>query len=199
MPKLPIELELAILELATPPLAIDRLHDRVKFFLNASLVHRSLTAWAQDKLRDQFLYTYRRRPDEHERLQTRFEAGSGRDRPLRRLYLDLTRLPADIHKRIRPGTDSVSATLGVRVYEAVSATGFSSEPAEVGTTLQGRVCDAVAHFSQFDDHPQAVDYWVLCEMISHRCQSLNTLWLRPPELKLNITDLPGTLGIWRKP
>jgi hypothetical protein len=61
------------------------------------------------------------------------------------------------------------------------------------------VCDAVAHFSQFDDHPQAVDYWVLCEMISHRCQSLNTLWLRPPELKLNITDLPGTLGIWRKP
>lgn len=34
-------------------------------------MHRSLTAWAQDKLRDQFLYTYRPRPDEDKRLKKR--------------------------------------------------------------------------------------------------------------------------------
>ncbi|KAG0660227.1 hypothetical protein C6P46_004681 [Rhodotorula mucilaginosa] len=77
--KLPLELELTILELAAPPLAIDRLHDRVDFFTKISLVHRSLTAWARDRLHDQFLYTYQPRPDEHERLKRRLEAGFGRD------------------------------------------------------------------------------------------------------------------------
>jgi hypothetical protein len=42
--RLPLELELVILELAAPPLAIDSLHDRVRFFIKISLVHRSLTA-----------------------------------------------------------------------------------------------------------------------------------------------------------
>ena len=93
--KLPLELELTILELAAPPLAIDRLHDRVDFFTKISLVHRSLTAWARDRLHDQFLYTYQPRPDEHERLKRQLEAGFGRDRPLRRLYLDLSDLPED--------------------------------------------------------------------------------------------------------
>ena len=42
--RLPLELELMILQLAAPPLAFDRLHDRVDFFINVSLVHRSFTA-----------------------------------------------------------------------------------------------------------------------------------------------------------
>lgn len=199
MSRLPLELELYILELATPPLAIDSLHERVDYFINVSLVHRSLTAWAQEHLHDQFSYTYRRRSDEHERFKTRFEAGFGRDRPLRRLYLDLTRLPSDIHDRNGPGTDSVFALLRLRTYEAVSDTSGLSNPAEVGTSIKGRMCDAVAHFCQFDDHPRSDDYWVLCEMISDRCQSLDTLWLMPPSLQLNITNLPYTSGTWRLP
>lgn len=104
--RFPLELELMIPEFAAPPLAIDRLHDRVAFCIIVSLVHRSLTAWAQERLQDQFLYTYRARHDEHERLKKQVEAGFGRDRPVRRFYLDLTRLPADIHDRNVPGTDS---------------------------------------------------------------------------------------------
>jgi hypothetical protein len=88
-----VELELTIIELAAPPLAINRLHDRVAFFIKISLMHRSLTAWAQERLRDQFLYTYHTRPDEHERLEKRFEAGFGHNRPLRRLYLGIRNEP----------------------------------------------------------------------------------------------------------
>ena len=87
--RLPLELELTILELAAPPLVKPRLHDRVDFFINVSLVHRSLTAWAQERLHYQFLYTYRRRSDEYERLETRLEAGFGRDRSIRRLYTSI--------------------------------------------------------------------------------------------------------------
>ena len=107
--RLPLELELTILELATPSRAIDSLHDRVNFFIRISLVHRSLTAWAQERPHDQFLYTYRSQADEHERLKARFEAGFSRDRSLRRLYLDFSHLPSTIPERREPGTDSVSA------------------------------------------------------------------------------------------
>ena len=97
--RLPLELEFTILEFAAPPLAIDHLHARVRFFVKISLVHRSFTAWAQERLRDQFLYTYQPRPDEHERLKARFDAGFSRQRPIRRLYLNLTRLPWNVGAR----------------------------------------------------------------------------------------------------
>jgi hypothetical protein len=45
-----IEEEAADRTVAAEPLAIDSLHDRVDFFINVSLVHRSLTAWAQERL-----------------------------------------------------------------------------------------------------------------------------------------------------
>lgn len=48
--RLPLELELHILELATPPLLLDRIRQRVKFLRQVALVHRSFTKWAQDKL-----------------------------------------------------------------------------------------------------------------------------------------------------
>ena len=84
--RLPLELELTILELAAPPLAIDSLHDRVAFFITVSLVHRSFTAWAQDRLRDQFLYTYRPRNGEYARLERRLtEGGYGANCPILRL------------------------------------------------------------------------------------------------------------------
>ena len=73
--RLPLELELTILEFAAPPLAFDCLHDRVAFLINVSLAHRFFTAWAQERLHDQFLYTYRPRSNEHERLKMRLEAG----------------------------------------------------------------------------------------------------------------------------
>jgi hypothetical protein len=197
--RLPLELELTILELAAPPLAIDSLHDRVDFFIKISLVHRSFTAWAQDRLYDQFLYTYRARPDEHKRLKKRFEAGFGRDRQLRRLYLDLSRLPRlpeDLHKRTAPRTDSVSSTINGRAYTAISLSG-PGDTGEGGTRSQEQACEAVAHFVRRADDPGSVDHWKLCTMITERCQSLDTLWLMPPECRLDITALPRAFAIGR--
>ncbi|GAA5982785.1 hypothetical protein JCM10908_006788 [Rhodotorula pacifica] len=92
--RLPLELELHILKLATPPLAMDSLADRVKFLIKVSLVHRSFTAWAQDKLAEQFVYTYTQHKDVRERLEQRLRgvACHGK-RSINRLYLDLTRWP----------------------------------------------------------------------------------------------------------
>lgn len=148
--RLPLELELTVLELAAPPLAIDSLRDRVRFFINVSLVHRSLTAWAQDRLRDQFLYTYRRRPDEHARLKMRFEAGYGPDRPIRRLYLDFSNLPRHAGGRTNPGTDSVSVTRNGRVYGPISLAMGPSGPEQAGMRAQDQACEAVAHYVRND-------------------------------------------------
>ena len=186
--RLPLELELAILESAAPPLAFDHLHDRVEFFINVSLVHRSLTAWAQERLRDQFLYTYKPRPDEHDRLKMRFEAGFGRDRLLRRLYLDLSRLPEQIDKRKKPGSDSISATIDGRVYRPVSSISGPGNLGQVGTTGQGQACEAVAHYVQ--NAPAQISNWEVCAMITAYCQALDTLWLKPPIVQLDIADLP---------
>lgn len=57
--RLPFELELYILELATPPALLPSLKRRVDFLLVIALVHRSFTAWAQARLREQFVFTYR--------------------------------------------------------------------------------------------------------------------------------------------
>ena len=183
--RLPLELELIVLEFAAPPLAIDCLHDRVDFFITISLVHRSITAWAQDRLRDQFLYTYKLRSDEHERLKARFEAGfAGRDRPLRRLYLDLSDLPADIRNRTKPGTDSVSSTINGRVCGPIALASALCDT-EGGAAYDQEACDAVAHFvrreaSRYNGH------WELCPMITSYSQALDTLWLKLPWLNLNI-------------
>ncbi|GAA5954001.1 hypothetical protein JCM8115_003280 [Rhodotorula mucilaginosa] len=182
--RLPLELELMILELAAPPLAIDRLHARLRFFINVSLVHRSLTAWAQERLHDQFLYTYRRRSDEHERLKARFEAGFGRDRPLCRLYLDLSRLPAYVDRRKGCGSDSVSATINGRAYGAVSSPGGPGKLEQA----QGRACEAVAHYVQ--NGTIQVGKWKVCAMIKAFSQALDTLWLNLPVKQLDIAGLP---------
>ena len=189
--RLPLELELTIVEHAAPPLAIDRLHDRVDFFIKTSLVHRSLTAWAQDRLRDQLLYTYRPRPDEHERLKRRVEAGAfSRERPLRRLYLDLSNLPTDIRERTASGTDSVSAFIDGRLYGTLSQASVPSDLEQVGTTVQGEACEPVAHFVQPQDEPLYAGRWGLCAMLTTFCQALDTLWLKLPHIRLDIADLP---------
>ena len=103
-----------ILDLAAPPLAYASLHERVAFFINVSLVHRSLTAWAQERLHDQFLYTYRPRDNGFAPLKTRLEAGLGRERPLRRLYLDLTGLTWFMCWQLESATHSVCTTINHR-------------------------------------------------------------------------------------
>ena len=186
--RLPLELELTTLELTAPPLAIDRLHDRVAFFITVSLVHRSFTAWAQERLRDQFLYTYKPRPDEHDRLKARFEAGFGRDRSVRRLYLNLSRLPRDVDRREECGSDSVSARIDGRVYGPVSSTSGPGNLEQVGTTAQVPACEAVAHYVQ--KSTARVGKWEVCAMITAYCQALDTLWLKLPIIQLDIADLP---------
>ena len=190
--RLPLELELTILELAAPPLAIDSLHDRVAFFINISLVHRSLTAWAQERLRDQFLYTYHRRSDEHERLKARFAAGFGRDRLVRRLYLDLSDLPAHIVSRTRPGTDSVSTTVNGHVCNAISLASVPGGAGGGGTRIQKQGCESIAHYVQNDAAHH--DHWELCAMITSYSQALDTLWLKLPPMRLDISALPRECG-----
>jgi hypothetical protein len=190
--RLPLELELTILELAAPPLAIDSLHDRVAFFINISLVHRSLTAWAQERLRDQFLYTYHRRSDEHERLKARFAAGFGRDRLVRRLYLDLSDLPAHIVSRTRPGTDSVSTAVNGHVCNAISLASVPGGAGGGGTRIQKQGCESIAYYVQNDAAHH--DHWELCAMITSYSQALDTLWLKLPPMRLDISALPRECG-----
>ena len=181
----PLELELTILEFAAPPLAIDRLHDRVAFFIKISLVHRSITAWAQDRLRDQFLYTYYRRLDEYERLKARFDAGFGRNRSVRRLYLDLTRLPREGRERTR----SIFTAVGGWAYRLISSVGRRSVPAEADMRAQEQARQEVANFVPYGDDPND-GYWELCGLITAFSQTLDTLWLKAPLTDLDITDLP---------
>ena len=186
--RLSLELELTILELAAPPLAIDSLHDRVDFFINVSLVHRSFTAWAQERLLDQFLYTYQPRPDEHARLKTRFEAGFSRDRSLCRLYLDLTELPTNIDEREEPRTDSVSATVNWLFYGATSMASVPGGMAGGGTWVEEQECEAVAHYVL--DDADGYEHWQMCAMITSYSEVLDTLWVRVPRKDLNIKNLP---------
>jgi hypothetical protein len=198
--RLPLELELTIIELAAPPLAINRLHDRVAFFIKISLMHRSLTAWAQERLRDQFLYTYHTRPDEHERLEKRFEAGFGHNRPLRRLYLDLTRLPTDINEREEPGTDSVSVTVKGHVIPPTSLLSRSDDPEQVGSKAREQASEAVAHYV-YPANDSNDGRWELCTVITSYSQVLDTLWVKLPYLDLNIKNLPCASAVdsvpWR--
>ncbi|POY74934.1 hypothetical protein BMF94_1910 [Rhodotorula taiwanensis] len=69
--RLPLELELHVLELALPPLRMTAVKGRVQFCLAVSLVHRSFTAWAQQHLREQFVYTYQHRHGQLRRLEKR--------------------------------------------------------------------------------------------------------------------------------
>ncbi|GAA5982756.1 hypothetical protein JCM10908_006773 [Rhodotorula pacifica] len=87
--RLPLELELHILKLAAPRLAMDSLADRVKFLIKVSLVHRSFTAWAQDKLAEQFVYTYSLEANDFDRLQKRRLAST--PHTIRWILLDLRR------------------------------------------------------------------------------------------------------------
>ena len=185
--RLPLELELCILELAAPPLDIDSLPRRVDFFIKISLAHRSLTAWAQDRLRDQFLYTYRPRKDEHERLKKRLEAGFGRERPLRRLYLDLTRLPDAAHVRTLLDTTS-DVAVDRRVLGASLPLTALSSPIQNGATAHKAALDEVAHFVLIENAAPGDGYWELCAMITDYSQALDRL--RPPLMMLDLKDLP---------
>lgn len=182
--RLPLELELTVLELAAPALEFDNLHRRVDFFINVSLVHRSLMAWAQDKLRDQLLYTYRLREDEYERLKQRLEAGFGRDRRLCRLYLDLTQSPT------ARDTHSVATTEG-RVSGASLLPNALSDSRPDGATAQKEAVDEVAHFVLFEDAAPDDGRWELCSTIMDYSQKLDTLWLKHPILELDLQNLPG--------
>ena len=183
--RLPLELELTILELVAPPLAIDSLHDRVDFFINVSLVHRSLTAWAQERLHYQFLYTYRRRSDEYERLETRLEAGFGRDRSIRRLFLDLTRFPDKSRQESAPGTKSTYCSWRGRDYAPSSLIHGAGD-----TQVQRQACDVVASFFRPEITLPTSGQWELCPMITAYSQVLDTLWLKSPPWILDIADLP---------
>ena len=189
--RLPLELDLTILELAAPPLAIDHLHDRVAFFNKIALVHRSFTAWAQDRLRDQFLYTYRRRPDEHARLKQRFEAGFGRDRSLRRLYVDMSDLPKDLYRHGETGTDSLSAVSYGYIGGLISLASVPGDAGGGGTRVQEQGREAVVYLVQ--SRPARYDHWELCSMITGYSQALDTLWIRLPYVELNIENLPRAL------
>ena len=186
--RLPLKPELSILEFAAPPLAIDTLHDRVDFFIKISLVHRSVTAWAQERLHDQFLYTYRPRPDEHERLKKRFEAGFGRDRSLCRLYLDLTEFPTDIDEGEEPRTDSVSVMVNWNFYEALPMASVLGGVAGGSVWVEEQGCEAVAHYVL--DDLAGYDHWEMCAMIASYSEVLDTLWVRLPCSNLNIKHLP---------
>lgn len=134
---------------------------------------------------DQFLYTYQPRLDEHERLKRRLEAGFGRDRQLRRFYLDLTDLPEKLDKPRYSGTDSISATNNGLVYEPVSSL---SGPG--GRKRTGASCEAVAHFVPPPGNDPNDGQWELCTMITAYAQALGTLWLKLPLTRLEIADLP---------
>ena len=190
--RLPLELELCILELAAPPFEIDSLPHRVNFIIKISLVHRSLTAWAQDRLRDQFLYTYRPRRDEYKRLKERLEAGFGRDRRLRRLYLDLTRLPKEAHLLTAPDIDSISIpTVGRASVRSLPI----SEPSNSAQDGARALKDEVVRFVQLDNAAPNDGYWELSATITSYCQALDTLWLKPPIPKLDLRDLPRAPAI----
>lgn len=185
--RLPLELELTILKLAAPPLAMGRLHERVDYFIEVSLVHRSLTAWAQDRLHDQFLHTYQPRPDEYERLKTRLEAGFGRDRPLRRLYLDLTRLPENPRALEEPGAASVSYAIHRQFFGSVT---LIQGPPRLGQHGPVTETVAMAHIMESETRGTLDSYWALCPTLEAYSQVLDTLWLKPPVMKLDIADWP---------
>lgn len=148
-------------------------------------MHRSLTAWAQDRLHDQFLYTYRGRSDEYDRLETRLEAGFGRDRSIRRLYLDLTRFPDKSRQESAPGTESTYRSWRGCDYAP------SSLFHEAGDTrVRRQACDVVASFFRPEITLPTTGQWELCPMITAYSQVLDTLWLKPPPWILDIADLP---------
>ena len=182
--RLPLELELTVLEFAAPPLAMYSLHKRVAFFINVSLVHRSLTAWAQERLHDQFLYTYRPRADEYARLESRLaEAGFGPSRPIKRLYLDATRLrhPGDPYPRWWAPASMSEIEAGLET--AWSTNGRAQ--LRQGQTFRGnRVFES--------QETPAASGWTLGSLLSRCVRALETLWLTPPFAVLDLSDIACT-------
>ena len=185
--RLPLELELTILELAAPPLVKPRLVDRVDFFINTSLVHRSLTAWAQNRLQDQFLYTYRPREDEYARLERRLtEGGFGPSRPIKRLYLDVTRLR--LQEDGQPYyPDSPKSSESVESADTASLANKNSQSSE-DEGIQPS--NGYGIFGSHED-PDAPG-WTLKPLLACCVQSLDTLWLLPPFDNLDLSTISRT-------
>ena len=185
--RLPLELELTILEIAAPPLVKPRLVDRVDFFIKISLVHRSLTAWAQNRLHDQFLYTYRPREDECARLERRLtEGGFGPNQPIKRLYLDATRLclqgdPEPYY----PDAQESSET--AELADTASSANKSSQSPE-GPSIQPSDGYGVFELANDFDPPG----WTLSPLFARCIQCLDTLWLLPPFNDLDLSTISRT-------
>ncbi|GAA5982784.1 hypothetical protein JCM10908_006787 [Rhodotorula pacifica] len=184
--RLPLELELHILRLATPPLEMDSLHDRVDFLCKVALVYRSMTDWAQEKLHDQFLYTYKLRSDEYARLEHRLtHGGFGPTRPICRLYLDVSRLwqigdplPTALEaetvnqSQITPG-----------LVPAASGTSLGSDDLEAGQGVQG----GQAVFARSTLPSGAC--WRVEPLLARCIQELEMLWLMPPYADVDLSDI----------
>ena len=191
--RLPLELELTILELAAPPLVKSRLAERIKFFIKILRLHRSFTVWAQERLHDQFLYTYRPREGEYARLERRLkEAGFGPTRSIQRLYLDVSRLR-------RPGDPKPHGFDSEEEDSEASAT-VETVSASAGTSSSGRESSQV---SEGQSNQPASGHGIfevasfertLSPLLAHYVQGLDTLWLIPPYTWLDLSDLAGT---WR--
>ena len=179
--RLPLELELIILQLAAPPLVKPRLAERVDFFIKISLVHRSFTAWAQDRLHDQFLYTYRPRKDEYARLKRHLaEAGFGQSRPIPRLYLDATRLcHPDDPEQDEPVIRSPSETRDT--VETRLSADEGAEASEAQTQSTHRI-------SKIGPSERAL------KLLFLSCgHSFDTLWLmHPSDDQVDLSGVPGT-------
>lgn len=146
------------------------MHDRVDFFINVSLVHRFFTAWAQERLHDQILYTYQPRPDEYVRLERRLtEAGFGPSRPIKRLYLDVTRLrlPADTEPYY-PDAQQSSET--AETADTASSTNESSQAPDDRSIPPS---DGRGIFVLHED-PDAFG-WMLSPLLARCVPSLDTL------------------------
>lgn len=173
-----------ILELAAPPLTKPHLHERVDFFINAALVHRSFIAWAQERLHDQFLYTYHTRPDEHACLERRLtEAGFGPTRSIQRLYLDVSRLlrPGDSEP---DGFDSEEGSETSATSAETASSGSESSQSSEGPSNQPSSGHGTSERASFER--------TLSPLLAHYVQGFDTLWLMPTYIGLDLSGIPGT-------
>lgn len=89
-PRLPLELQLHILELAVPPIIQRRLDERSVLLQILSLVTRSWTAWAQSQLHEHISILHKLDRGTLVRAMKRLEAKEAQGYPLKRvaLYFD---------------------------------------------------------------------------------------------------------------
>ena len=82
-----------------------------------------------------------------------------------------------------------------RVPGASLLTSAVSKSRQDGATAQKEAFDEEAHFVQFEDAAPGAGYWEPCAMITDYSQALDTLWLRPPLMMLDLQNLPRAWAI----